>query len=95
MYAETFYGRPFTPLTPHIYIVQLGFKGVFSILVERLCETRIIRILILVIIIRAGTPSTSTGNHNVLIPKFNIFWIPAKVVGTTEERGTSADYYYL
>ena len=49
---------------------------------------------------RAGThPScqsfllTLTGNQNVLIPKFNIFWIPAKVEGITDKRDTSADYY--
>ena len=69
-------------------------------LIELLGETHIIRTLILIIIIRAGTPlsvipSTLTGNQNVLIPKFNIFWIPAKVEGITDERGTSADYYYL
>ena len=60
---------------------------------------RIIRIIILIIIIRVGTPLVShcfnfTGNQNVLLPKFNIFWIPAKVEGITDERGTSADYYY-
>ena len=60
-------------------------------------ETRIIRIKILIIIIRAGTPLVShsfnlIGNQNVLIPKFNIFWIPAQVEGTTDESGTSADY---
>ena len=69
-------------------------------IIELLGETRIIIILILLIIIRAGTPLVShssifAGNQNVLIPKFNIFWIPAKVEGITDERGTSADYYYL
>ena len=72
-----------------------------ALLLELLGETRIIRIIILIIIIiRAGTlwsviPSTLTGNQSVLIPKFNIFWIPAKVEGITDVRGTSADYYYL
>ena len=67
----------------------------FFRIIEFFGVTRIIRI----IIIRAGTPLVShsfnlTGNQNVLIPKFNIFWIPAKVEGLTDERGTSADYYY-
>ena len=53
-----------------------------SPLLEFLGEAFIIRILILIIIIRAIThssvfPSTLTGNRNVLIQKFNIFWIPA------------------
>ena len=39
-------------------------------------------------------PSTLTRNQNVLILKLNIFWILAKVEGITDERGTSADYYY-
>ena len=68
-------------------------------IIELLGETRITRIIILIIIIRAGTTLVShyfnfNWNQNVLIPKFNIFWIPAKVEGITDERGTSADYYY-
>ena len=35
-----------------------------------------------------------TGNQNVLILKFNIFWSPAKMEGITDERGTSVNYHY-
>ena len=82
---------------------QLICASVFSyttiIIVELLGETRKIRIIILIIIIRAGTP---LGSHSFNFnwkpkcndPKISIFWIPAKVEGITDKRGTSADYYY-
>ena len=69
--------------------------------IELLGETRIIRILIqIIIIIRAGTPLVS---HSLIFnwkpkcidPKIQYILIPAKVEGITDERGTSADYYYL
>ena len=72
-------------------------KLTLSFTIELLGETRIIRIII--IINRAGTPLVSHSfdfnwKPNVLIPNINIFWIPDKVEGITDERGTSADYYY-
>ena len=68
---------------------------------ELLGETRIIRIIKLIIIIRAGTTLVSHSfNFNwkrrCIDPKIQyIFWIPAKVEGITDERGTGADYYNL
>ena len=52
--------------------------------IELLGETRIIKIIILIITVRAGTPLVSHSFNfnrkpNCIDPKINIFWIPAKV----------------
>ena len=65
-------------------------------LIEFLGETRII---IQIIIISAGTPLVIYSFHfgwnpNILNFGINTFWFPVKVEGMTDERGTSADYYY-
>ena len=73
----------------------------FYILLELLGETHIIRIIILIIIIRAGTPLVSHSFDFNWKPKcidskiHYIYGIPAKVEEITNERGTSANYYYL
>ena len=42
----------------------------------------------------AVIPSTLAGIQNILNFGINTFWFPVKVEGMTDERGTSADYYY-
>ena len=56
-------------------------------------------IILLIIIISAGTllvsnSFTLAGIQNALNFGINTFWFPVKVEGMTDERGTSADYYY-
>ena len=57
-------------------------------------------IIILIIIIRAGTPLVSNSFHfsyliqSILNFGINTFWFPIKVEGMNDERGTNADYYH-
>ena len=74
---------------------------VICAIMEFLGETRTIIIIIImqIMIISAGTPLVSNSfhfswNQNILNFGINTFWFPDKVEGMTDERDTSANYYY-